>query len=275
MSERIFKQLKQQNIFLPAFTLAEVLITLVIIGVIAAVTIPQISIHYKMKQYKTGVIKAQANLQNAVNLYRLEMGKPVECRYWKNSPYSGARCVSYNSNGDCSKYEMPDGSPLPSDYNGYFSDCTRFWNYLKTRGFRTAKVCNSNGYANGCMQDYAGNDTIWRDNHASTNPNPTDYEVNQATSGCGGMRRQNLRSGQAIVSADGMIWFTYSDSYAAIMFVDVNGAKGPNKWGHDVHGFISRGNEPDQNPTYYPGLSCISVEKGGVATQTLITSAKY
>ena len=55
-----------------AFTLAEVLITLGIIGVIAAITIPTIVNHYKEKVTITKLKKLNSTFQNAVNLMRQE-----------------------------------------------------------------------------------------------------------------------------------------------------------------------------------------------------------
>ena len=59
-----------------AFTLAEVLITLVIIGVIAALTIPNLMKHYKKQEIET-MLKQNYNLvQNAFTLARAEYGDP-------------------------------------------------------------------------------------------------------------------------------------------------------------------------------------------------------
>ncbi len=257
-----------------AFTLAEVLITMVVIGVVAALTVPTIVGNAKYKQYKTGVVKAQAAINSAVNKYRIEMGTSVECRYWESNPWGGgAKCTSRKENGDCAKYTMPDGSNLPSHYNGYFDDCDDFWEYLKTNGFNIAKKCDTNGFANVCMPEYKGNDTLYRSNNEANNP--TDYDVNAATSGCSGVREANLRAKPAIVTADGMIWFPYSVTNTAIMYVDVNGERGPNKWGHDVHGFQAKGQDFTSNPVYYPNLACLSAEKGGVTTKNLIIKKQY
>ena len=56
------------------FTLAEVLITLGIIGVVAALTIPTLMTNYKKKQYYTQFIKARSALENAIKLYEDEHG---------------------------------------------------------------------------------------------------------------------------------------------------------------------------------------------------------
>src|SRR5574344_2590672 len=48
-----------------AFTLAEVLITLAIIGVVAALTIPTLITNYQKKQYVTQLKKSYSNITNA------------------------------------------------------------------------------------------------------------------------------------------------------------------------------------------------------------------
>ena len=57
-----------------AFTLAEVLITLGIIGVVAAMTIPTLIANYQEKELVTRAKKAFAQVNNAVNLARAENG---------------------------------------------------------------------------------------------------------------------------------------------------------------------------------------------------------
>ncbi len=49
-----------------AFTLAEVLITLGIIGVVAAMTLPTSMHEYKIRQYKTGFWRTSSLIQNAL-----------------------------------------------------------------------------------------------------------------------------------------------------------------------------------------------------------------
>ncbi|MDD3238110.1 MAG: type II secretion system protein [Candidatus Gastranaerophilales bacterium] len=51
-----------------AFTLAEVLITLVIIGVIAALTIPALLQNTQQQEYKTAALKALSTISNATSM---------------------------------------------------------------------------------------------------------------------------------------------------------------------------------------------------------------
>lgn len=61
------------------FTLAEVLITLGIIGIVAAMTLPTIVHKYKEIQRITQLKKAYSTLSQAFNMVKLEYGDP---RYW-------------------------------------------------------------------------------------------------------------------------------------------------------------------------------------------------
>lgn len=60
-----------------AFTLAEVLITLAIIGVVAALTIPSVIRNYKIRQTVTAVKKAYSQLESAFKMGIVENG-PIE-----------------------------------------------------------------------------------------------------------------------------------------------------------------------------------------------------
>jgi len=68
-----------------AFTLAEVLITLAIIGVIAAITIPSIIANHQKRTLETQFAKAYRTLSQAVSLAAVEHGD-LSTWGWKNSP---------------------------------------------------------------------------------------------------------------------------------------------------------------------------------------------
>lgn len=59
------------------FTLAEVLITLAIIGVVAALTIPGLIQNNRTKALETGLKKANSIISQAVLSYQLEYGEPL------------------------------------------------------------------------------------------------------------------------------------------------------------------------------------------------------
>ncbi len=84
------KQVRNDKKVKAAFTLAEVLITLGIIGVVAAMTIPTLISNYQEKSTITRLQKAYATLKNAFELAKVEHGD-YETWSWNQYP------SSYNS----------------------------------------------------------------------------------------------------------------------------------------------------------------------------------
>ena len=94
-----------------AFTLAEVLITLVIIGVVAALTIPTAISKYKEKEKQAKVKKAYSTLSNAMTrvkaaggdyVFTLESNDMNNMKNWFNTylmPYLSISKVCYDSDG--------------------------------------------------------------------------------------------------------------------------------------------------------------------------------
>ena len=77
-----------------AFTMAEVLITLGIIGIIAAMTLPNLIGNYKMLTYEVAFKKQYALLQNTMNLLTVDNGTN--------------RCYTYFRQGDTSYQFLTD-----------------------------------------------------------------------------------------------------------------------------------------------------------------------
>ena len=73
-----------------AFTLAEILITLGIIGVVAALTIPTISRNIQHAVLKNQFKKFYSTFWQAVIGIQTKGGRPVQCYYWDGTnPYTG------------------------------------------------------------------------------------------------------------------------------------------------------------------------------------------
>lgn len=111
-----------------AFTLAEILITLGIIGVVSAITMSvltkNINKHIAKNQFK----KAYSTISNALNLSVQEYGENLKCYYVANS-------------GDREN-----------------SDCTDFFVNTFFKKLDTSKICINNAFQNGCMPDYSAVD---------------------------------------------------------------------------------------------------------------------
>ena len=68
-----------------AFTLAETLITLVVIGVVAAITVPMIQMKHQKEQTVTKLKKAFSDFGNCVQMARADFGDPAYWDYTLNS----------------------------------------------------------------------------------------------------------------------------------------------------------------------------------------------
>ena len=69
-----------------AFTLAEVLITLMIIGIVAALTVPSVISNYQQQEFKTGLKKAVSVLNEAIQMNIQEDGE---------TPYDSTNIYDY------------------------------------------------------------------------------------------------------------------------------------------------------------------------------------
>ena len=69
--------------FKPAFTLAEVLITLGIIGIVAAMTIPTLIVNYQKREFASRLSQTFSVLSNAVKMAQVEYGDVATWGYQK------------------------------------------------------------------------------------------------------------------------------------------------------------------------------------------------
>ena len=86
-----------------AFTMAEVLITLGIIGIVAAMTLPSLVQKYRERQYVTALKKAVSVLDNAYRLFLFQNGGNKELGYKEPSyvplpPEEGTGVYDENGN---------------------------------------------------------------------------------------------------------------------------------------------------------------------------------
>ena len=165
------------------FTLAEVLITLGIIGVIAAITIPNVINKVNMKHYETMFKKQYSNIQNALNY------------------------ILIDENVSNCYVAFPEGT-----VGGYItkgSDCSAL-NQLLTEKLNLEKAAYK------ASELYASKSTVLNNGGQAINKNFNyDNWIYYST---------------GYITKDGCLIFLYS----YIVIIDVNGEKGPNKWGYDV-----------------------------------------
>ncbi|MDD3238016.1 MAG: type II secretion system protein [Candidatus Gastranaerophilales bacterium] len=117
-----------------AFTLAEVLITLVIIGVIAAMTIPSLLNNTNKEETKTAVKKAYSALSQAITQHYALTGQTYfdllkECDYESDCMYQNffsKRMNIVSSTNDSQAYSYGDVIFYTSDGMAYSID----WDYI-------------------------------------------------------------------------------------------------------------------------------------------------
>lgn len=219
------------------FTLAEVLVTLGIIGVVAALTLPGLIQNYQKIVLKNQFKKSYSQFFNALKLAQAKSGAPVTCYYWVKRPYGSLECVAWDEHGNCTKSALPDGSPIPSDFNGLNTDCRKFYdNELFGNVLKVAKHCAKNSLANGCItENYKGIDKVKTevDPSVTTDPNSIFSDTLMKN------------TSESWLLTDGSLIMKHGSSTWPLFMIDINGHKRPNKWGYDLFTVIVRGTEND------------------------------
>jgi len=105
-----------------AFTLAEVLITLGIIGVVAAMTLPTLITKYQKEVVRNQFKKSFATIQNAINQVQNDEGRLIECHY---------------------------GGPVTSAATG---ECTFLFREIQKK-LNVVRSCNGNALRDGCVKE--------------------------------------------------------------------------------------------------------------------------
>ena len=246
------------------FTLAEVLITLGIIGVVAAITLPVITENVQKIVLKNQFKKAYANFQNAIFQSQANLGGSVGCYYpLDTSNRCDSVCTDYDPTyNTCIKWACADGSPLPSNWNGLREDCIQFYDNLFNKVLKVIKYCPKNALANGCLTErYRGTDKA----KAENNPNaqyPPDPNADFSDSNI-----KNKYSAWILSDSTLIIKYGGETTTTPVFTIDINGHKGPNKWGYDLFSFIILG---DDNTIKKIDGRSYATEKGGKTTAEMI-----
>ncbi len=238
-----------------AFTLAEVLITLGIIGVVAAITLPSVVANYQKQAGIVGYKKMLSTLNQASSKIVADLGYLPECYNWAAgaSPYPAMNeCLKRDDKGSCMVYGDDKDNPRPSDYSGKTADCRLYQDKL-FKEMKVIKTCNK-AYFDGCTPEYKGSDTLLKEADDSL----TEEDLLAATDHDTGLRATNLKKAPAKVFADGTI---YVNLNSTVIVIDVNGQKGPNKWGYDVFRISLKGSST--KGLFYT-CENMPVEKGGI-----------
>lgn len=245
------------------FTLAEVLITLGIIGIVAALTFPSIIGYYQKKVLKEQFKVAYSMFSQLLLKSEVDLGGKAECYYWDVNPYGANVCAEYDDRGGCKRYELADGNPLPSNYSGNMKECKMLLDNILSN-VEVISKCEGNAYQKGCIPEYEGIDTVQQIN----NPDLTDDAAYAASSGCANFRKNAILNDRKVyVFKNGIILIPYSVNMP-LYAIDINGKKGPNKWGYDL--FTLRVKSNNFKPSKIDSGSCMKPHKGGYTTAEMI-----
>lgn len=203
-----------------AFTLAEVLITLGIIGVVAALTIPSLIAKYQDKVLIQQTKKAFSVFQNGLALASQDNGTPGD-----NSltfPKGQSRSTVTQN---LSKYF--NGAQVCA--NASQKGCSQFF-YQCARGVPQYNNAGEAVYDNG-FADYPK--IVLADGAI--------FGVSSNGKGCENTRYTGVNknaAGEIIYNNDGTpSTYDYYSAVCANIIMDVNGVKGPNQYGRDVYHF--------------------------------------
>ena len=226
--------------FKPAFTLAEVLITLGIIGVVAAMTIPTL-----MSKIQWLVLKQQFKESYS------KMNHALQLVYEKNDTIYN--CY-YIENGN-THIQGPQTD----------SECSTLYNELK-QVLKISHVCQNNAYKNGCIPKYKGIDDVLLEHDENA-------DAEEETKGCEGFRTNSiLNQNPAWVLGNGTIIGFYQTEpkiFTKIFFIDINGNKKPNKWGYDIFSFMVMSDKQGAKLYIKPG-GCSYIQKGGKSGKKML-----
>lgn len=196
------------------FTLAEVLITLVIIGVIAAITVPSLIQSSREKEFHSMLKKNFSVLQNSLQRAQVEEGLI----------------------GDNTVVFTPS-----SDSNKHYESAKRLAKYLNT-----VKICKRHSDTNCSNIYYPINYSTQRADFLNTNncggivlSDGSIYKITQYEN-CSALVNDCIQDKNGICKKDENGNTTNNDwerSYCAEVIIDVNGVKKPNKLGKDVFVF--------------------------------------
>lgn len=257
--------LKNTKVCVPpkAFTLAEVLITLGVIGVVAALTLPALINKYQKVVIKNRFKKAYSLVSQAIKQVEVNNGAPLECYIWPESR-GGLRCLEYTEEGNCKQWEHSD-----TYVYGANSECTKFMSEFE-KTVKIIKICENKALEQGCIPEYNGTDTIYKEK----NDDASDKDVNVSTAGTYWWRKQEIaKARKAYVLSDGTILLMSGWSGMNIFAIDVNGKSKPNKWGYDIFAFSVVG-DIDKSPWLAPSPQVSVVEKGGKSTKQMLQNIK-
>lgn len=117
------------------FTLAEVLITLGIIGIVAAMTLPVLVNQTQGKELETGLKKAYSVLQAAYNQMTYDEGQIVNVTNYPNNSFMTKFKKYFKVSKDCSNTSCEQGTTDENGINNVSNHYKTYNNYKLSNGY--------------------------------------------------------------------------------------------------------------------------------------------
>lgn len=218
---------------------------------VAAMTIPTLMTKIQWIVLKQQYKKVFSVLNQSLRQVYYNTDRIYNCYYYLEGVRGNKFCTLHDKDGNCIAYAFWE-----------LNECKEFakeWqNVLKV-----SHVCEKDSYAKGCIPKYKGNNELYKEN----NPNVSEEDALEATRGCISMNTNYLlKKDTTYVLQDGTIILMGPDNFADIN-VDINGKKGPNKWGYDIFNLTIRS---DGNKLYFGDGVCSITEKGGKTRKQML-----
>ena len=173
-----------------------------------------------------------STIENAINIVNAQVGTPFEC-------------YLYNFHGNTEPYHT--------------SECSEFWTEF-FKQLNIIKVCKIDDST--CRPQYKTKEQVLQE---------------------GGTQREQscsfpINTMKGFVLADGSIFYLYyspttglpNSHVSTFIGLDVNGIKGPNKWGYDLF-YLNLYRERYDISTIAITALCELIEKGGQSAESLLT----
>lgn len=204
---------KYKNKHQSAFTLAEVLITLGIIGVVAAMTLPTLIASHQKQVYVTSLRKGMSVISGAF------------AKMQADEEASSISTITLFSDGLCVpkfKYEDGESSEVPNGCEERYGNPSIIQNLIP-KYIKIVKTCTGSD----CDIQYKEHWTMNCTGDKCTLPTTGD------TSKLDSKWFFSFATITGFYSTDGIIYYLMPTSGAILVGIDTNGEKGPNEFGRD------------------------------------------
>ncbi len=221
---------------------------------------PALVAKYQEMVLKNQFKHAYSLVSQAIKQVEVNNGYPLECYVWPEFR-GGNVCLEYREDGNCKKWENKG-----PDLYGRSSDCGIFQSEFE-KTVKIIKVCENRALDQGCIPEYNGVDTIKKAEDDSL----SDEDINKATVGNSWWRKDAIaKERKAYVLSDGIILLMSGWSGMRIFAIDINGKRGPNKWGHDLFA-VSVSSDSGKSLNLIPAYMSGITEKGGKSTKQMLS----